>query len=166
MTTINSNLFNTIMPQNKSKTENNAKTEAKTNNTEDVFTGPNQNLGKDEFLKLLATQLKYQDPSSPMDNKDFIAQLAQFSSLEQMQNMSGEVSDLKGLLENYMGYQINVSGAMGIAQSANLIGKNITANIEDKEVKGIVKSIKVKDTIVYAVVDDQEIPMHTISKIG
>lgn len=44
-------------------------------------------LGKNEFLKLLVTQLKYQDPMSPMNNESFIAQLAQFSSLESMQNI-------------------------------------------------------------------------------
>ncbi len=41
-------------------------------------------LGKDEFLKLLTTQMSHQDPLAPMDNKDMIAQLAQFSSVEQM----------------------------------------------------------------------------------
>ena len=44
-------------------------------------------MGKDEFLKLLVMQLKYQDPLDPMSNESFIAQLAQFSSLESMQNM-------------------------------------------------------------------------------
>lgn len=51
-------------------------------------------LGKDAFLKLLVTQLQNQDPTSPMDDKEFIAQMAQFSSLEQMQNMTKAMGDL------------------------------------------------------------------------
>ncbi|WP_313891262.1 flagellar hook assembly protein FlgD [Psychrobacillus sp.] len=49
---------------------------------------PGSDLGKDEFLKILMTQLQNQDPSNPMEDKDFIAQMAQFSSLEQMMNMT------------------------------------------------------------------------------
>ena len=49
-------------------------------------------LDRDTFLKLLITQLQHQDPMSPMKDADFIAQLAQFSSLEQMQNLNDSFS--------------------------------------------------------------------------
>lgn len=51
-------------------------------------------LGKDAFLQILITQLQNQDPTSPMDDKEFIAQMAQFSSLEQMQNMTKAMENL------------------------------------------------------------------------
>ena len=52
-------------------------------------------LGKDDFLKLLITQLTQQDPTNPMKDQDFIAQMAQFSSLEQMKNISSGISRME-----------------------------------------------------------------------
>lgn len=52
-------------------------------------------MGKDEFLKLLTVQLSKQDPLSPMKNTEFIAQMAQFTSLEQIKNLNGEVGNLR-----------------------------------------------------------------------
>ncbi len=68
------------------------------NNTEQTYstlttgtTGTKRNtgdeMGKDQFLLLLVTQMRNQDPLSPMEDKEFIAQMAQFSSLEQIQNL-------------------------------------------------------------------------------
>lgn len=51
-------------------------------------------LGRDDFLNLLVTQLQYQDPLNPMDSTDFTAQLAQFSSLEQLTNMNDQLTAL------------------------------------------------------------------------
>ncbi|OLN22785.1 flagellar biosynthesis protein FlgD [Domibacillus antri] len=51
-------------------------------------------LGKDEFLKILMTQLQNQDPLSPMEDKEFIAQMAQFTSLEQMVNMTSMIEEM------------------------------------------------------------------------
>jgi flagellar basal-body rod modification protein FlgD len=54
-------------------------------------------LGKDDFLKILITQLQHQDPLRPMEDKEFIAQLAQFSTLEQIQNLSRDFTSMKAL---------------------------------------------------------------------
>ena len=56
--------------------------------------GTKGELGKDAFMKLLITQLRYQDPTRPMEDREFIAQMAQFSTLEQMTNMNKEISGL------------------------------------------------------------------------
>jgi flagellar basal-body rod modification protein FlgD len=55
-----------------------------------------ENLGKNEFMELMIAQLKNQDPLKPQENGDFIAQLAQFSSLEEMQGLSGSVDSMVG----------------------------------------------------------------------
>jgi flagellar basal-body rod modification protein FlgD len=59
-----------------------------------------ESLGKDTFLQLLVTQLQHQDPLAPQDNSQFLAQLAQFSSLESLQSIEGDTSALRGLFEN------------------------------------------------------------------
>ncbi|SFP59466.1 flagellar basal-body rod modification protein FlgD [Caldicoprobacter faecalis] len=59
--------------------------------------GPVNQLGKDAFLKLLITQLRYQDPLRPMEDREFIAQLAQFSTLELMQNLSSDFTSIKAV---------------------------------------------------------------------
>ncbi len=74
-------------------------------------------LGKDDFMKLLLAQLKNQDPLKPVDGTDFAAQLAQFSSLEQLSNMNTE---LKNQSLNQM--------TMNYAQSVNMIGKEVITN--------------------------------------
>ncbi len=90
------------------------------------------NLGKDDFLKLLMTQLQNQDPSSPMDNTEFIAQMATFSTLEQMVNI-GEKLDK--ILENN-----------SLASGSELIGKQVTwKDADDQEISAIVKSVLMKD---------------------
>src|SRR4051812_20106082 len=53
-----------------------------------------QSMGMDDFLKVLMTQLVYQDPLKPMDNQEFMAQMAQFTSLEQTQQMNEKITTL------------------------------------------------------------------------
>jgi len=74
-------------------------------------------LGKDDFLHLLVTQLQYQDPLNPMDSADFTAQLAQFSSLEQLKNMSTQLGALTA-----------TQTALKNAQAVNYIGQTVLSN--------------------------------------
>ena len=76
-------------------------------------------LGQDAFLQLLVTQLQYQDPLSPMDDKEFVAELAQFSSLEQLTEINtgienlasiGETQQLMGAV-NFIGKKIEATGS-------------------------------------------------------
>ncbi len=76
-----------------------------------------EKLGKEDFLKLLVTQLRYQDPIKPMSNEQFIAQTAEFSSLEQMQEMN---SNIRAFIES----QRKISKSSAIS----LIGRNVTVN--------------------------------------
>jgi len=55
-------------------------------------------LGRDAFLQLLVTQLEHQDPTQPMDDSQFLAQLAQFSSLEQLQSVNTKLDTIAGLV--------------------------------------------------------------------
>lgn len=75
-------------------------------------------LGKDEFLKLLMTQMKYQDPLSPMEGTEYAAQLAQFSSVEQLSNMQNTLEEMVN--SNYL-----LSQSIINTMSASLIGKGV-----------------------------------------
>lgn len=86
-------------------------------------------LGKDDFLNLLVTQLRYQDPLKPMEDKEFIAQMAQFTSLEQMQNLNKSMSS------------IQAAGMIGRTIKAEVSGENGTelvygTVISSKEING------------------------------
>ncbi len=90
------------------------------------YAGANKNttLDKDDFLKLFMTQLRYQDPTQPLDIFQMSQQLAQFSTVEQLYNIKEELADIKGLL-----------GESSYAQMASLIGKDIEASGNTLELK-------------------------------
>lgn len=70
-----------------------------------------QQLGQDDFLQLLATQLKQQDPMKPMDDTAFIAQMAQFSSLQSMNQMRADQQQL--MAASYIGKSVTVQDPGG-----------------------------------------------------
>lgn len=83
---------------------------------------PNPELGKDEFLKILMTQLQNQDPLDPMDDKDFISQMATFSSLEQTMNMA---DPLEQMVQNQF--------QSPVVQYSHMIGQTVTYEDENEE---------------------------------
>ena len=75
---------------------------------------PQKNLGQNDFLKLLATQFQTQDPLKPMEDTAFIAQMAQFSALEQSSALSRDMSLLRAdqqrvAANSYLGHQVTVA---------------------------------------------------------
>lgn len=97
-------------------------------------TGSNT-LGKDDFLKLLMTQLQNQDPTSPMDNSQFISQMATFSSLEQLTN-------LNNTMQNFVDSQTQ----NGLLQASMLIGKTVTyLNDQQQEQSAPVQAVSFKN---------------------
>ncbi|MGE5591737.1 MAG: flagellar hook assembly protein FlgD [Bacillota bacterium] len=96
-----------------------------------------QELDKDAFLKLLVTQMQYQDPLNPMDNQQFMAQMAQFSALEQMQNLNllNEQGLAAGLLGRYVGGKDAESGEVfvGIVDGFRIVDGQVKLNIGGKD---------------------------------
>lgn len=88
---------------------------------------PNQSMGKDDFLKILITQLSYQDPTAPIEDKEFIAQLAQFSTLDQMTSMANDFSRLAQMLSG--------------SEAAAALGKSVELIEGDEVIQGKVKAV-------------------------
>jgi len=107
-------------------------------------------MGKDEFLKLLTTQLSKQDPLEPMKNKEFIAQMAQFSSLEQMNQMNKKFEKTEAL--NYLGKEIQYSLDNGNSYS----GKVEKAFFKGNEVKLTVSGRNISIDQITAVTPDSK----------
>ena len=103
----------------------------------------NSELNKDAFLKLLVTQLQYQNPLEPMEDKEFISQMASFSSLEQMQNVANAMGAIQDSLDSVLLPSILMQ------QAYSMLGREITyATLEDGVAgtkSGVVQAVSVKD---------------------
>ncbi len=91
---------------------------------------PKTQLGKDDFLQLLTKQLQYQDPINPMDNTQFISQMAQFSSLEQLQNMNQSLGSKDTSADQ-------LHAAFLKSQAASLVGKKVEVATTEAEYDGL-----------------------------
>lgn len=126
----------------------------------------NSELGKDAFLQLLITQLQHQDPTNPMDDREFISQMAQFSSLEQMQNMTKAIESL--LSSQQQSQMMNYATFIGKEVKWHEITeeKDEKGNPVVNEGTGVIESLKFVDgSVVFKLVDGKEISPGNISGI-
>ena len=136
-------------------------------------TKANDELGKEAFLQLLVTQLQNQDPLNPQDNSSYIAELAQFSALEQMTNVADSLKDLNTVVGN-------IDTSVLVGQLSGMIGMNIdwveTINEADEEgnpishneaMTGVVSGVTIVEGVPSIVVEkDGEKYQIDISKVG
>lgn len=109
---------------------------------------PKSQLGKDDFLKILVTQLQNQDPMNPVEDTAFIAQMAQFSSLEQMSSLNSSFE---------------------MTRAFSLIGKMVNAEVKDGDsvqvISGKVNKVSMADGQIYATVNSTKININDIKDV-
>lgn len=118
-------------------------------------TTASKDLGKDQFLKILITQLRNQDPMQPMEDKEFIAQMAQFSSVEQLVNISSQLKTLNQSLGS-------ISSMIGMEVSWITGDESNGTTVQ----QGVVDSIIVRDGVQYAKVGKEEIKLEEIIQVN
>ena len=131
-------------------------------------------LDKDAFIKLLVTQMQYQDPLEPQENSEFVAEMAQFSSLEQMTNMASKLEDINTLVGN-------IDTSVLVGQISSMIGQGVdwtqtvqTADedgnplTENQDYSGVVTGVTIKDgqTLIIAETLDGQTHQVEISSIS
>lgn len=112
-------------------------------------------MGRDQFLQLLVAQLKNQDPLDPVKNEDFLAQLAQFSTLEGMQQLNTSFSDLLALQQ--------------LTEGANLIGKTVVFQADGSSVpqQQVVERVSVQNgKLVLVTTDGTSVPIANIQGLA
>ncbi|MRG85396.1 flagellar hook assembly protein FlgD [Salinibacillus xinjiangensis] len=121
----------------------------------------NNQLGKDDFLKILMTQLQNQDPSNPMEDKEFISQMANFSSLEQLMAIS---KSMNGLVQS--------QSMNSVIEYSHLIDRQVEFNVynEDGSVEktgnGIVEGVSMGESGIELVLQNGEkVSVHSITEI-
>ncbi|PYZ98023.1 flagellar hook assembly protein FlgD [Alteribacter lacisalsi] len=116
---------------------------------------PAGDLDKDAFLKILITQLQNQDPLNPMEDKEFIAQMAQFTSLEQLTNINRAVEEL------------GAGKSQTLSDYSHMIGRQVQYDDEHSPGSGIVTAVSLKDGRSTLIVDGvQRISPDQVTRIS
>jgi flagellar basal-body rod modification protein FlgD len=115
---------------------------------------PHKNmLGQEDFLKLLVTKMSSQDPMNPQGDSEFIAQMAQFSTLEQSKSMTADIAMLKAQQE--------------VLTANGLIGRTVTVSQNDKQVaQGTVTSVAMSDDGPAVVINGKNYSLEDVSLIS
>ncbi|MEQ8764681.1 MAG: flagellar hook capping FlgD N-terminal domain-containing protein [Planctomycetota bacterium] len=124
------------------------------------LTGSSSEVGSQDFLRLLITQLQNQSPLEPQNNEEFVSQLAQFSSLESTQALNSRMDLLAQMQQESLTLQ-------QLAQGSALIGKKIDY-VDPKtgeDASGQVDSVSVEQGLVQLRVDGKDIPLGYLERV-
>lgn len=125
--------------------------------TQSITKASKDTLGKDAFLQLLVTQMRYQDPLDPMDNGEYLAQLAQFSALEQMTNVAEGLSSIMSVVDN-------IDTSLLVGQLTSMIGQGVQwVDEAGAPWEGSIKAVSVSDGNPSVVVVDAEGKQHRVN---
>jgi flagellar basal-body rod modification protein FlgD len=125
-----------------------------------VSTIPGGGLGENSFLQLLVTQLEYQNPLAPTGNTQFVTQLAQFSSLEQMTNISSQEGQVVSGISQ-------LSAAANLGQAYALLGDTVSLTAANgNAVSGTVSAVNTSGGQVNVVVAGQAYPLADLTSVS
>lgn len=131
-----------------------------TSGTSGRLTGSLGGASRDDFLRLLVTQMRYQDPMSPMDNRDFLAQLAQFAAVEQTAKMAADMS-------TYLEREKTKERERTLLSTASLLGRTVSGKTEDGIVfEGTVEEAVIKDGQWYLKVAGEERSLADVQRVA
>jgi flagellar basal-body rod modification protein FlgD len=117
-------------------------------------------VSRDSFLNLLVTQLRHQDPLDPVENTEFISQLAQFQSLESQISMRDRLEDLVALQESQL-------ALAGLSQAALLVGKHVTwIDGEGNPGEGTIQTVTVENGVMMVNTENGKVPVAALTSIG
>ncbi|MCJ8313449.1 MAG: flagellar hook capping protein [Saccharospirillaceae bacterium] len=102
----------------------------------------NSSIGSEDLFKILLTQLNYQDPLKPMDNQEFIAQLAQFTTLEQTKQLNDTLSSLLNLTSSNLGVSLLNKTVEVQTEESLLVGEIITVSFVDGLPEFVIKTVE------------------------